>query len=474
MAALCGALLLLQGCGDSRDDSIDGGAIPDAVGGDDTSSGPDIYDQLLAVDGIVSVQERPTNQPGYRFFLLFFEQPSNHDTPDVHKFEQYVTLLHRDVHAPTVLGSTGYMNYMGDYLSEPAWLLHGNQIYVEHRFFGVSLPDSPNWDDLRIRQAAADHHRIVEALRPIYDGKWISTGGSKGGMTSIFHRRFYPDDVDATVAYVAPISFGAPDTRYDSFFETVGPAQCRQDLEDFQRDLLENRRDYLEQAAQEDAELRGWSFSFIGGIARAVEAAVIELEWSFWQYQDVSDCGLIPTSLATDAEAYTFLDEVSSVGEMSDDQLTRYMPYYFQTQVELGYPGYGEPPHLADLLLYPDTTIDAVYPGGYDRTFDPNAMTDIDDWVETEGSELMFIYGEYDPWTAGQFELGDATDSYKLFVPEGNHGSSIYGLPTADRETALAALERWSGVTIDRSARRAPRAPRTERYLPPPLGLRSR
>ena len=41
-------------------------------------------------------------------------------------------------------------------------------------------------------------------------------------MTSVYHRRFYPDDVDATVAYVAPISFGAPDDRYIDFLANVG------------------------------------------------------------------------------------------------------------------------------------------------------------------------------------------------------------------------------------------------------------
>ena len=37
-------------------------------------------------------------------------------------------------------------------------------------------------------------------------------------MTAIYHRRFYPDDVDGTVPYVAPISFGAPDLRYPTTF----------------------------------------------------------------------------------------------------------------------------------------------------------------------------------------------------------------------------------------------------------------
>jgi hypothetical protein len=47
---------------------------------------------------------------------------------------------------------------------------------------------------------------MVTALRWAFPGKWINAGESKGGVTSVLHRRFYPCDVEATVAYVAPIS----------------------------------------------------------------------------------------------------------------------------------------------------------------------------------------------------------------------------------------------------------------------------
>lgn len=84
-------------------------------------------------------------------------------------------------------------------------LIEGNQILMVHRFFPMATPDPINWQYCNIRQAAADQHRIKELLKDLYPGKWISGGTSKGGMTALFYKRFYPDDVDATVAYVAPI-----------------------------------------------------------------------------------------------------------------------------------------------------------------------------------------------------------------------------------------------------------------------------
>ena len=49
-------------------------------------------------------------------------------------------------------------------------------------------------------------------------------------MTSIFHRRFYPDDVDGTVAYVAPVLYAddmvqSPNNRFMQFLRQSGPTR---------------------------------------------------------------------------------------------------------------------------------------------------------------------------------------------------------------------------------------------------------
>ena len=74
-------------------------------------------------------------------------------------------------------------------------------------------------------------------------------------------------------------------------------------------------------------------------------------------------------------------------------------------------------------------------------------MKDIDNWVEHSGYRLLFIYGQWDPWTKGKFPLGDAADSRALTVPEGTHMARIAQLDTADRELALSKLEAWTGTT---------------------------
>ena len=155
--------------------------------------------------------EPPTRFTGYRLFLLTYDQPADHDQPGGTRFPQRMALLHRDEAAPMVLYSTGYFINPTSGRTELTRLINANQLLVEHRYFEPSRPQPTDWKLLTIEQAARNHHRIVSALKPLYGAKWLSSGGSKGGMTSIFHRRFFPDDVDGTVAYVSPST--SPRTR---------------------------------------------------------------------------------------------------------------------------------------------------------------------------------------------------------------------------------------------------------------------
>ena len=198
----------------------------------------DIADRLAVVPGVTSLEETaaPT---GFRFFRITFQQPADHRRPSAGSFEQRITILHRDTARPMVLYTGGYNVSQKPTRSEPTRLIDGNQLSVEQRFFTPSRPQPADWSKLDIWQAATDHHRLVEALRPIYAGNWISTGGSKGGMTSVYHRRFYSGDVDGTVAYVAPNdSVNVEDSAYTRFFRTVGDAACREALVALQREAL--------------------------------------------------------------------------------------------------------------------------------------------------------------------------------------------------------------------------------------------
>lgn len=459
-------LVILLGCGEPPgSDAPDGGPGPGGADADPTQpDGAPLPDDILAflqsIDGMTVTEEDPEID-GYRFFVMRYQQPADHDDPAGGTFEQRLTLLYRDRAAPVVLSTSGYYGSTRAGRGELTRMLNANQISTEQRFFYPSRPEPADWADLTIAQAAADHHRIVTAIRPYFSGAWIATGASKGGMTSIYHRRFYPDDVDAVVAYVAPLSYGLEDARYEAFLAEVGTADCRDNIHAFQRQALLRRESMLARIQSEYVDGAGYTFELFG-LEGAFESSVVEAEFAFWQYMDISQCDNLPTSNAdSDNEVFQWMDAVASFSYGADLGIEYFQPYYYQAFTQLGYPGISTS-HLDDLL---EVELDeaALLPAGVDAPFDAAAMPDVADWVATEGSELMFIYGEYDPWTAGKFELGDATDSYVFTVPQGNHGSRIAYLPAGERQQALDVLERWTGVTpVLESARLAdePAGPR--------------
>lgn len=410
----------------------------------------DLLGRILSLPGVVSATELTSTVPGSRFFSIRFDQPVDHAQPQGPHFIQRVTLLHRSEARPMVLASTGYGISIRSFQRELTYLIQGNQLTVEHRFFAPSSPTPTTWEHLTIAQAAADHHRIVQAFRSIYGAKWVSTGASKGGMTSVYHRFFYPSDVDATVPYVAPTSKNPHDGSYIRFVDEAGddPA-CNEKLRTFQKAALQKREELLA-LVHATYEPLGVTFNTLGA-DRSLEFSVVELPFAFWQYGNASMCELIPAPDAPAAEMFEFIEYVVGVGNMgADDVLAYYAPYYYQAATELGAPRYGES-HLRGLLRYPREDRVFNYPPlDVEKEFNPFIMRQVERWVRRDGARFLFIYGENDPWSTNPFEVRESNDAYLLWVPNGNHGSSILQLPEPARTLAFDKLEAWMGVPVIR------------------------
>jgi hypothetical protein len=414
---------------------------------DDTPKTPDeILFALRDLPGVHDVTATPTQSLGYTYFVIHFEQKVDHEDPSSPTFLQEVSLLHHDeLHYPMVVQTSGYWDYYRDRAVELTAMLGANQISIEHRYFGESRPVPTDWSKLTIEQMAADQHVIISALKKIYEGSFITTGGSKGGMTAIYHRRFYPDDVDGTVPYVAPISFGAPDPRYSPFLDTLGTDACREQVRAVATDMLKNRRMAMLDRATAQATASNFYYNRVP-LGPAVESAIFNLEWAFWQYFGIGACSTVPMTTTDDSTMWRFLDDVSPVSDNADSRIDQFDAYYYQAYNQLGYPD-GGATYLDPYLQYTDAdylnalpTAQPPYDGGA-------AMLDIDKFVREDGERLLFIYGQWDPWTGGQFELGAAKDSLLLFQAEGTHGSRITKLADADREAAFKKLEAWTGIT---------------------------
>jgi hypothetical protein len=408
----------------------------------------------VAKDPVAAVRARLETVAGLRiesgklinnkpFFVLWLRQPVDQHRPDGKRFEQRITLWHKGFDRPTVLHTTGYGGMPGAFAAEPTRLVDGNQLDVEQRFFGKSTPATKDWTKLDIWQAATDHHRIVQAFKALYGGKWVSTGASKGGMASVYHRRFYSADVDATVAYVAPQDVVNEQDSYVDFVQQAGAdPKCNEALRVVQRNALHRRPAML---AQLDA--LGLTFTQTFGSAdRAFEAAVLDTPFKFWQHRTQAGCLLVPGKAATDQQLFAFIDQVVSLRSYSDQGIMPYLAYYYQATAQLNWPDVATgTTWLKGLLRYREAAAaPAVVPDPIEPRHDAGAMADIDRWVKTSATRLLFVYGENDPWSAERFEPGPGTrDSHWYTVPAGNHTASIAALPSASRAEATKLIRGW-------------------------------
>jgi hypothetical protein len=188
-----------------------------------TCANSSLLEKLQQMKEISNIKKMEVS-PYTEYYEFWYEQPVDHENPEKGNFKQRVLLGHRSENAPVVAVLEGYGIY-SPYACELSQLFKTNQLIIEHRFFNDSKPKGEiPWQYLTLKQAATDHHRIIQSLKQILypTSKWISTGISKGGQTTIYHRYFYPEDVDISVPYVAPLNVEAIDPRLEKFLSELG------------------------------------------------------------------------------------------------------------------------------------------------------------------------------------------------------------------------------------------------------------
>ncbi|HSD90086.1 MAG TPA: S28 family serine protease [Kofleriaceae bacterium] len=408
----------------------------------------DIKDQLAALPGVTVAEWFPPAdfgaEDGYRYFDLTFTQPIDHGSPGTGTFQQYAALMWVDDTAPLVLYTSGYGAGWKRYLAEPSQILRANQLSLEYRFYERSRP-AADWSKLTVQQNADDEHAILKTIAPLYSGKTIQTGGSKGGENSMFHAWLYPDDLDGVVAYVPPVITDFPDARYATVLDDIGAnvPECRDALRALQRELL-NRRAAMEMRADLEAEFT------IAGVAHATETAIVELEFSFWMTRGEPDCAKVPPTTATDDDLFAFFDQTGGPYLYGDHDLGLYgQQYIFQDHLELGYPVWQHA-HLDDLLVFSYEDWSAYLPTAT-PAYDPQKPRGLADWLATSPPHIMIVGGGFDPWGPGYPQLTIDADTRDYIAPRASHWSaSIYALDPAQKVEAIDALKQWAGVTTHR------------------------
>ena len=380
-------------------------------------------------------------------YELKIKQPIDHDNAEQGYFYQRVFLTHKSFEAPTAIITNGY-GRPTNRLTEVAQLCAANQIQVEHRYFLESCPDTMDYDYLNFKQVTADLHRINQLFKKIYSGKWISSGISKGGTTTIFYRYFYPEDVDVSIPYVAPVNFSDEDSRIYDFFDNVGTEECRQDLFNYQTKMLQEAevmKSYLKWFAQG----QGLEFNYLN-LDQAYEYAILEYPFSFWQWGH--DCSKIPPSNAPNDTLIQHFVDVVGLEFYSDKSMEQYGSHYFQSAEEMGYYGF-EIEDFKGLIKHLDVSANpsAIFtPDKLEVKFDGRLTNKVYEWTQTTTLPFVYINGMNDTWSATSVPEKKGSGSLWYNMEGKHHGNArIKNLTEPEKKLLVSRLEQWLGTDIE-------------------------
>lgn len=398
--------------------------------------------KINAISAIKEIRPLETSEFSEKY-VTYFTQPLDHRHPEKGSFRQRVIVSHVGFDRPTVIVTEGYGAVYAlrpQYREELSKLLNANMIFVEYRYFLESTPEPKDWQYLTAENSADDLHAITTAFKNIYPGKWITTGISKGGQTTLLYRTFYPDDVDISVPYVAPLCYGVEDGRHEPFLHKVSTPENRKKIEDFQLEALKRKATLLPRFEKYCTEK---NYSFRAPIEEIYDYSVLEYSFALWQWG--TPISSIPATTASDDEIFSHLLAISEPGYFTADSPNA--SFFVQAACELGYYGYDVQPFKQYLSIQSSE--------GYlhrlmlpeelkDMPFDKTLSKKITKFLKKQDPKMIFIYGQNDPWTAaGVTWLKNKKNIHVFIQPNGSHLARINTLPEKEKKEVMELIKQW-------------------------------
>ena len=398
--------------------------------------------KINAIFAIKEIRPLETSEFSEKY-VTYFTQPLDHRHPEKGSFRQRVIVSHAGFDRPTVIVTEGYgaaYALRSQYREELSKLLNANMIFVEYRYFLESTPEPKDWQYLTAENSADDLHAITTAFKNIYPGKWIATGISKGGQTTLLYRTFYPDDVDISVPYVAPLCYGVEDGRHEPFLHKVSTPENRKIIEDFQLEALKRKATLLPRFEKYCTEK---NYSFRAPIEEIYDYSVLEYSFALWQWG--TPISSIPATTASDDEIFSHLLAISEPGYFTADSPNA--SFFVQAARELGYYGYDVQPFKQYLSIQSseDYLHRLMLPEELkDMPFDKTLSKKITKFLKKQDPKMIFIYGQNDPWTAaGVTWLKNKKNIHVFIQPNGSHLARISTLPEAEKAKVMELINEW-------------------------------
>lgn len=403
----------------------------------------DLQKKLAALKGISNIEKLESNHYSEKYVVRITQQVDPKD-PTAGTFTQRVIVGHVGYDRPTIIVTEGYgASYALSprYQEELSKLLNANLVFVEYRYFLESTPEPKNWDYLTAENSAYDLHNVRNTFKQIYPEKWISTGISKGGQTTMLYRAFFPNDVDFSVPYVGPLCKGVEDGRHEPFLRKVGTKEEREKIQSFQLEVLKRKSEMLPLLEKYCAKNK---LTFHIPLVEVLDYCVLEYSFALWQWG--TPVRVIPSNSSDTETMFKHLMNISGPDYFAENQPN--VSFFVQAARELGYYGYDIKPFKKYLtiksakgylnrIMLPDELVNKV-------DFRPALYQKIYNFLKDNDPKMIFIYGEIDPWSAAMVPAFKGKKNEQIYIqPRGSHSSRISNMPEDIKERILTQINKW-------------------------------
>ena len=152
-------------------------------------------------------------------------------------------------------------------------------------------------------------------------------------------------------------------------------------------------------------------------------------------------------------ELFNHLIKVSPPSYFAIEGMERIKSFFVQAAHELGYYGYDTKPFKKYLSIKTSKNYlsNIFLPEDLKIKYKKATAQKVKRFIKKTDSEILFIYGEFDPWSASAFEVPAKTNFLKIVKPEGSHSTRINNLPENQKDQVKFTLEKWlkTPVTIE-------------------------
>ena len=434
---------------------------------------------LKSIENVVDLKPFISVNIGQAYYFNYI-QPVDHSDPSKGTFKQQVVLSFVAKDAHTILHTQGY-SLVGDWdknhnrmdsIRAPhfLWALstdYGakgfdlNCVQVEYRYHGFSLPqgDVNRFNYLTAWQQSQDLHAIVTDLKKALitgNGKWLSTGVSKNGVTTaqyaFFDEMYGWNDIDVYVPFVAPITPVELDLRVGTYMLTESSKDVQADLKKAYEKLVNDQEiaeattaAYITKYEQRTSTKVPSDSMFLYTLG-----GVMDNLFKVQSYGDIATWKkFIPNEKSKTEDYVTFFmmndkddriyRKVAAARGPRGPLAVREDPFTVQTAIDQGASELDYTWFLEGKLL---TDSDKAYLKNIMENAKKSKVMELQvellKNLDTTEKKLIFVYGENDPWTGAAIPDPTNPNVKKYMVPNGTHTDNFeeYGWYPGGAEVA--------------------------------------